>query len=149
MLDGAGFTSATSLAQSRFDNIFLRGHIPSVAWEVEYTNEFEAWWIELGEPEQIRITASVELLEERGPSLPSPFSSGVNGSVYDHMRELRVQIGGDPYRIFYAFDPRRMAILLIGGNKAGDDRFYEVHVPLADKLYAVHLQELAKEGLIK
>jgi len=120
-----------------------------VAWEVEYTNEFEAWWIELGEPEQIRITASVELLEERGPSLPSPFSSGVNGSVYDHMRELRVQIGGDPYRIFYAFDPRRMAILLIGGNKAGDDRFYEVHVPLADKLYAVHLQELAKEGLIK
>jgi hypothetical protein len=120
-----------------------------MAWEIEHTDEFEAWWNGLAEAEHIQITASVELLEERGPNLPFPFSSGIKASVYDHMRELRVQIGGDPYRIFYAFDPRRMAILLIGGNKAGDDRFYEVHVPWADKLYAVHLDELAKEGLIK
>ena len=102
-----------------------------------------------GRTEHIQITASVELLEERGPSLPFPFSSGISSSRHNHMRELRVQIGGAPFRIFYAFDPRRMAILLIGGNKTGDDRFYETQVPVADTLYDVHLKELAKEGLIK
>jgi len=59
-----------------------------------------------------------------------------------------VQHGGDPYRVFYAFDPRRVAMLLIGGNKGGDDRFYEEFVPIADRLYDEHLDELKKEGLI-
>ncbi len=49
---------------------------------------------------------------------------------------------------FYAFDPRRAAILLIGGDKTGDDRFYEVFIPVADRLYDEHLEELKKEGLI-
>lgn len=61
------------------------------------------------------------------------------------MRELRVQMGGDPYRVFYAFDPRRAAILLVGGTKEGDDRFYERMIPIADRLYDEHLEELAKE----
>jgi hypothetical protein len=65
------------------------------------------------------------------------------------MRELRVQSGGRPIRIFYAFDPRRSAILLIGGDKIGDGRFYERMIPVADKLYDVHLDELRKEGLIR
>jgi len=51
------------------------------------------------------------------------------------MRELRSQCKGQPLRTFYAFDPRRTAILLIGGDKTGDDRFYEVMVPLADRIY--------------
>jgi hypothetical protein len=59
---------------------------------------------------------------------------------------LRVQVGGEPYRVFYAFDPRRAALLLIGGNKAGDDQFYERMVPLADRIYDAHLHELAREG---
>ena len=65
------------------------------------------------------------------------------------MRELRVQSGGRPVRVFYAFDPRRSAILLIGGDKTGNDRFYEEFVPVADDLYDVHLAELRKEGLIR
>ena len=64
------------------------------------------------------------------------------------MRELRVQHDGQPYRILYAFDPRRSAILLIGGNKTGDNRWYDVFVPIADRLYNEHLVELGKEGLI-
>jgi hypothetical protein len=84
---------------------------------------------------------------EKGPNLPFPHSSGINQSKHGHMRELRVQVKGDPYRVFYAFDPRRMAILLIGGNKAGNDRFYDDYIPIADELYDVHLKELAKEGL--
>ena len=62
------------------------------------------------------------------------------------MRELRVQHGGDPYRVLYAFDPRRTAILLIGGNKSGDDRFYERMVPIADRIYDQHLEELKRGG---
>lgn len=52
-------------------------------------------------------------------------------------------------RIFYAFDPRRTSILLIGGDKSGNDRFYEAYVPVADDLYDEHLEELRREGLIK
>ena len=72
----------------------------------------------------------------------------VNGSKHAHMRELRVQSGGKPSRVFYAFDPRRSAILLVGGDKTGDDRFYERMVPVADELYDVYIAEIRKEGLI-
>jgi hypothetical protein len=65
------------------------------------------------------------------------------------MRELRVQSGGDPLRIFYAFDPRRTAILLVAGNKAGDRRFYQRMVPIADRIYDIYLGELREEGLIE
>ena len=123
--------------------------MPLMECEVEYTDEFEAWWQGLSEAAQEEIAGSVEFLTERGPTLPYPHSSGIAGSKHAHMRELRVQIKGDPYRIFCAFDPRRVAILLIGGNKKGDDRFYEDYIRLADELYDVHLKELAKEGLIK
>ena len=63
------------------------------------------------------------------------------------MRELRIQHKGDPYRVLYAFDPRRTAILLLGGCKAGNDRWYEEIVPLADNIYDEHLRDLTgKEG---
>ena len=91
----------------------------------------------------------VELLAEYGPQLLFPYSSGVAGSRHGHIRELRVQSGGRPVRVFYAFDPRRSAILLIGGDKTGDDRFYEQLVPLADRLYDEHLKELKDDGLIE
>jgi hypothetical protein len=91
------------------------------------------------------LDAHVRKLEERGPNLPFPYSSGINGSPHAHMRELRVQSGGKPLRVFYAFDPRRMAILLIGGDKTGDKRFYDRLIPLADDLYDEHLAELGKE----
>ena len=119
-----------------------------MTWEIEYADEFGMWWNGLSEAEQEALDASVRLLEERGPALGFPHSSGVNGSRHAHMRELRTQIGGRPYRTLYAFDPRRSAILLIGGDKTGDDRWYEVNVPIADRVYDVHLDQLRKEGLI-
>ena len=64
------------------------------------------------------------------------------------MRELRVQSGGRPLQVFYAFDPRRSAILLIGGDKTGDGRFYERMISIADQLYDVYIAEISKEGLI-
>jgi hypothetical protein len=118
-------------------------------WTVEYTDEFEEWWKGLSEGQQDDATAVVELLEEDGPSLRFPRSSGIEGSRHDHMRELRVQSSGKPIRIFYAFDPRRVAILLIGGEKIGSNRFYEEYIPIADRLYDEHIVQISKEGLIK
>lgn len=115
---------------------------------VEYTDEFGSWWNTLSEDEQEDIAAIVSLLKEKATRLPFPFSTGVEGSNHSHMRELRVQRKFNPLRILYAFDPRRTAILLIGGNKRGDKRWYKTYVPIADKLYANHLAELEKEGLL-
>lgn len=61
------------------------------------------------------------------------------------MRELRIQFKGRPFRVLYAFDPRRCAILLIGGDKTGQDDWYEIFVPLADRIYDTHLREIAGE----
>lgn len=118
-------------------------------WDVEYTNEFGHWWQGLSEGRQDAVAARVELLTEHGPNLPYPYSSDIGGSRHGVMRELRVQSGGRPIRVFYAFDPRRTCILLIGGDKKGNDRFYEEYVPVADDLYDEHLEELRREGLIE
>ena len=104
-------------------------------WEVEYTDEFEQWWSGLTEEEQVSLAASVQLLE-------------LNVSKHSHMRELRTQHQGKPYRTLYAFDPLRNAILLIGGDKTGDDRWYDMNIPIGDRLYDEHLEELRKEGKI-
>lgn len=61
------------------------------------------------------------------------------------MRELRIQHEGRPYRVLCAFDPRRTGILLIGGDKTGNDRWYAENVPIADRLYDEHLEELKRE----
>lgn len=120
----------------------------NMAWEIEYTDEFEQWWLGLDIATQEKIAFVVRLLEEKGPNLESKYSSGINGSRYGHMRELRVQVKGEPYRILYAFDPRRVAVLLFGGNKGGNDLWYEENIPIADKLYEELLKELNDEGLI-
>ncbi|MCH7981160.1 MAG: type II toxin-antitoxin system RelE/ParE family toxin [Proteobacteria bacterium] len=114
--------------------------------EVEFTDEFETWWKDLSPEEQISVDACVGLLETKGVQLPFPYCSGIKESKHSHMRELRIQHQGKPYRVLYAFDPRRMAILLIGGCKAGDDRWYDKFAPMADRLYDEHLEILRKEG---
>ena len=130
------------------DGIFFAGYSDRMIWDVEYTDEFGEWWAGLSEDEQESLDASVRLLEVRGPNLGFPHSSGIHGSKHGHMRELRTQHDGKPFRTLYAFDPRRSAILLIGGDKTGDGRWYDVHVPIADGLYDKHLEQLQTEGLI-
>ena len=120
-----------------------------MSWQVEYTDEFGEWWHGVSADQQEALVARVELLMEHGPDLPYPYSSGVKSSRHGNMRELRIQSGGKPIRVLYAFDPRRSAILLIGGDKTGQERFYEIFVPIADALYDTHLEELRKEGLIE
>ena len=93
-----------------------------MAWEIEFTDEFGAWWQTLTEAQQDDVAYSVGLLAELGTALDFPYSSKVKGSRHTHMRELRTQSGGRPLRSLYAFDPLRTAILLLGGDKTGDDR---------------------------
>lgn len=128
--------------------MWLASYSPRVTWNVEFTDEFGDWWANLSDLQQEALDSSVRLLEARGTSLGFPHSSGINGSKHKHMRELRTQQGGKPLRTLYAFDPRRSAILLIGGDKTGDDRWYDIHIPVADHLYDQHIEELRKEGLI-
>ena len=85
---------------------------------------------------------TVSLLQEVGPTLKMPHSSGVEVSRHTHMRELRIQHEGRPYRVLYAFDPRRTSLLLIGGDTTGNNRWYEQYVPLADAIYDRHLRQL-------
>lgn len=113
-----------------------------MAWEVEFSDEFGKWWDSLNAAEQMSVDFTVSLLQEIGPTLKMPHSSGVESSRHRHMRELRIQHEGRPYRVLYAFDPRRVALLLIGGAKAGNDRWYVDYVPVADSIYDRHLQDL-------
>lgn len=120
-----------------------------MSWEVEYTDEFEEWWNTLNGDEQQSVALSVQLLTNEGPHLGRPHADTIKGSRHANMKELRTQHAGDPYRTFFAFNPLRKAILLIGGDKTGDDRFYEEMIPLADDLYDEHLEELRKEEGVK
>jgi hypothetical protein len=115
-----------------------------VPYEVEFTDEFEDWWHGLTADEQESVDFSVRLLEEQGIHLKRPHADTVNHSRFPNMRELRCQHEGRPYRILYAFDPRRTAMLLIGGDKTGNSRWYEEYVPHADAIYTRHLKELER-----
>jgi hypothetical protein len=117
-------------------------------WDVEYTTAFFEWWDGLSAEEQVSVGAVVDRLQERGVRLGYPLSSRVSTSRHPHLRELRVQHAGRPLRVLYAFDPRRTAILLLGGEKTSDDRWYERSVPRADRLYDEHLMALRQEGRI-
>lgn len=113
-------------------------------WQVDLTDECRDWYLGLSESEQDSIAVVIGLLEARGTALPHPYSSGVESSRHTRMRELRIQHQGRPYRILYAFDPRRAAILLIGGDKTANKRWYKEFVPVADRLYDEHLATLKK-----
>ena len=115
---------------------------------IEYTDEFGEWYSVLTEIQQDDIASIVGLLEAQGTKLGFPYSSKINGSKHSRMRELRVQTQGHPIRIFYCFDPKRDAILLIGGDKTGDKRFYQRVIPIADRLYDIYLIEIKREGII-
>jgi hypothetical protein len=115
-------------------------------WEVEYTDEFEDWWITLTTGQQEAIDDRVMLLAEHGPALKRPVVGDIKSSRHPNMKELRASKGG-ALRVLFAFDPRRHAILLLGGDKSGEwESWYRTAIPEADDLYDTHLEELRNEG---
>jgi hypothetical protein len=117
-----------------------------MAWKVVGAELFKAWFAGLTEAERRSVIRNVELLRQFGPQLPDRYTRPVTTSRHSHMRELRIQHAGRPYRVLYAFDPQRTAVLLVGGDKTGNDRWYRQHVPIADRLYDEWLENLEKES---
>jgi hypothetical protein len=113
-----------------------------MAWEVEFAEQFGDWWDTLSTEEQESVAVGVGLLEQVGPSPSRPHVHTLKGSRFPNMKELRVQHDGRPLRILYAFDPRRAALLLLGGDKTGDKRWYDKSIPVADAIYGEHLKSL-------
>jgi hypothetical protein len=110
--------------------------------EVIATAEFKEWFNLLSEEEQASIIPVVDLLEEKGVSLKGIYTSAILGSKLP-LRELRVQHMGKPYRILYIFDPKRQAVLLVGGNKTGKgNRWYGPAIAAAEKSYVKYLTEI-------
>lgn len=114
-------------------------------WTIIYRPHYSAWFGKCGEELQNEILAHLEVLKTVGPNLGRPRVDHIKGSAHQNMKELRVQFKGDPVCILFAFDPDRRAVLLLGGAKTGDDRWYRKNVPLADHDFTLHLQEMQKE----
>jgi hypothetical protein len=110
--------------------------------EVLGTDEFESWFLGLSTADADAVVRAVGLLEVKGLALGFPYSSALAGSRYA-LRELRVQSAGRPLRIVYAFDPRRQAVLILGGDKTGDDRFYEWMIPRAEAIWESYLRQVS------
>jgi len=116
-----------------------------MAWVVESTGEYDAWWSALTEEAQDAISAVVEVLEEDGPNAKRPIVGEIKGSRHANMKELIP--ASSNIRILFAFDPRRTAILLLGGDKTGLwDKWYRQNVPRADALLDAHLATLEEKG---
>lgn len=116
-----------------------------MAWSIEYTDEFGSWWGTLSVDEQEDVAAKVKLLEMVGPALGRPHAETLSKqSRFPNMKELRIVHRGDAYRVLFAFDPRRVAILLLGGRKP-DQKWYKTAIPAADKPYEEHLKQVEKE----
>src|SRR5271167_2241812 len=116
-------------------------------WEIELTDQAIEWLMSLNQEDRAAIAASIDLLEQLGPNLGRPAVDSIKSSRHHNMKELR-SIGGNLHSLF-CFDPRRTAIVLLGGDKTGDwAGWYERNVPLADDLYDDYLDEIRKEGLI-
>lgn len=109
--------------------------------EVLGTSEFEEWFLGLSGADARAVARGVGLLEAKGLALGFPYSSALGGSRYA-LRELRVQSGGRPLRILYAFDPERQAVLIMGGDKTGDDRFYARAIPQAEAIWERYLRSI-------
>ena len=116
-----------------------------MAYPVEFTDEFGEWWDSLNEDEQASVAALVGLLEEVGPTLGYPHTTDIRQSRHGRVRELRVQHAGRPLRVLYAWDTRRVAILLVGSDKTGHGRWYDKFVRRADAIYDRHEASLKTE----
>jgi hypothetical protein len=113
-----------------------------MAWEIEVSDEFKEWYDSLTDEECGSVHNVIEALAAAGPALGRPQVDTLKGSRFANMKELRVQHQGRPYRILFAFDPRRYAYLILGGDKTGDAQWYLDAIRRADLIYAKHLEEI-------
>lgn len=118
-------------------------------WQVVFTDEFDEWFLELTADEQDSILHYLTILKQKGHQLGRPYVDTIHGSSLTNLKELRVQHEGKPYRIFFVFDPIRQAVMLCGGDKTGDKRFYKTMIPLAESIYQNYLTSEFYLNLLK
>ena len=108
-----------------------------MAWAVDTTEEYDAWFLEQGDDGQASIQMKVEALKEYGPNLPRPHADTLKGSKLNNLKELRTQTTDHVFRVAFLFDEERKAVLLIGGDKKGknEKRFYRNLIKQAEKIY--------------
>lgn len=121
-------------------------YIPCMEWQVLSDEEFVAWFEKQPIGLQDEILIYRNLLKQYGPMLSRPRVDSVKGSKFPNMKELRIQWKGQPWRILFAFDPKRRSILLLGGNKQGDKRWYQKNIPIADARFEKHLKRMEKDN---
>ena len=115
-------------------------------WRVEFHPDFAVEFAELGEPVQDELAALIEVLQVFGPHMKRPGSDTLSGSRHSNMKELRFEADDGVWRVAYAFDPLRKAILLVAGDKSGvsQRRFYKTLIAKADRRFEEHLVSLGK-----
>jgi len=113
-------------------------------WTVQFDTAFEPEFAALAEDVQDELLVHAKLLETFGPQLGRPRADTLNGSKHANMKELRFDAADGVWRVAFAFDPKRCAILLVAGDKAGtgEKRFYKQLIKKADKRFEVHLNRL-------
>ena len=116
--------------------------------DVHLDEEFAAWLAVQHVGLRGEVVALANLIAERGPSLGRPYVDTLTGSAVTNLKELRVQFRGEPWRVLFAFDPNRSAILLVGGNKRGDKRWYRTQIPVAEARSRRHLRRLTQCGIM-
>jgi len=109
-------------------------------WDVLFCDEFEVEYLKMPRELRVVLSAHIGTLQELGPSLGRPLVDTLKLSKIKNMKELRFSLDKQPYRYFFAFDPKRRAVVLIGGSKANDKRFYEKNIPIAEKRFERHLR---------
>lgn len=124
-----------------------------MAYEIERTDEFTAWWDGLSDKQQIEVAKIVGVLAEKGPNLKRPYVGKIDGSKkIPNLKELIIQFAGDPYRVFFLFDERQFGILLLGARKTGGRKaeaaWYKARIAEVEPIYEQYITELKKEGLI-
>ncbi|MFO1433370.1 MAG: type II toxin-antitoxin system RelE/ParE family toxin [Candidatus Competibacteraceae bacterium] len=114
-------------------------------WVVLFEQTFQQEFMDFAEEVQDELLAHAKLLETFGPQLGRPRVDTLKGSRYPNMKELRFDAAGGVWRVAFAFDPNRQAILLVAGDKsgAGEKRFYKQLIARADARFTAHLARLA------
>jgi hypothetical protein len=117
-------------------------------WNIDFHPDFYSEFIELPNEVRLELLAKVALLEVFGPNLKRPHVDTLNGSTHANMKEIRFRAADGVWRVAFAFDPRRCAILLVAGDKSGssEKRFYRQLIEIADSRFNDHLTKLTEQA---
>lgn len=122
-----------------------------MTWTVKFADEFEAEFDTFPATVQDELLAQARVIERFGPQAKRPRIDTLNGSRHAHMKGLRFDADGGVWRIAFALDPRRQAILLVGGDKSGgsEKRFYRRLIATADQRFDAHLARIASSKRVR